>query len=54
MTTTETIGLDLGGTKLLTGVLDESSEVLWKRRVESSGLSEEATQQGAEGCVERI
>jgi glucokinase len=38
----ETIGLDLGGTKLLVGVLDADRQVLWERRERSTGLSEES------------
>jgi glucokinase len=37
----ETIGVDLGGTKMLVGVLD-GTEVLWESREASTGQSEEA------------
>lgn len=37
----ETIGVDLGGTKMLIGVLDADSEVLWESREASTGQSEE-------------
>jgi len=38
---TETIGADLGGTKLLLGVLDEDRNVLWKSEERSTGQGEE-------------
>lgn len=38
---TETIGVDLGGTKMLVGVLDEEREVLWKSKEQSTGQSED-------------
>lgn len=41
MSTTETIGIDLGGTKLLSGVLDPDSKVLWEDREISTGQSED-------------
>lgn len=41
MTSTETIGIDLGGTKMLLGVLDPDSRVLWESRESSTGQSEE-------------
>lgn len=37
-----TIGLDLGGTKLASGVVDPSGSVVWSDRVSSSGYSQEA------------
>jgi glucokinase len=37
----ETIGVDLGGTKMLVGVLDRDSKVLWESREASTGQSEE-------------
>ncbi|HVC08201.1 MAG TPA: ROK family protein [Solirubrobacterales bacterium] len=37
----ETIGVDLGGTKMLVGVLDAESRVLWESREASTGQSEE-------------
>jgi glucokinase len=41
MSSTETIGIDLGGTKMLAGVLDPGSEVLWEDREASTGQSED-------------
>ena len=41
MSPREAIGVDLGGTKLLTGVVDESQKVLHESREKSSGASEE-------------
>jgi glucokinase len=38
---TETIGVDLGGTKMLMGVLDPESKVLWESREASTGLSQD-------------
>jgi glucokinase len=38
---TETIGVDLGGTKALVGVLDEERNVLWEDREASTGQGEE-------------
>jgi glucokinase len=40
-TDVETIGVDLGGTKMLIGVLDSGSEVLWESREASTGQSQE-------------
>jgi glucokinase len=37
----ETIGVDLGGTKMLVGVLDRDSKVLWESREASTGQSED-------------
>jgi glucokinase len=37
----EIIGVDLGGTKMLLGVLDADSEVLWESREASTGQTEE-------------
>lgn len=37
---TETIGIDLGGTKALVGVLGEQRQVLWESREPSTGLDE--------------
>jgi glucokinase len=37
----ETIGVDLGGTKMLIGVLDADSKVLWESREASTGQTEE-------------
>jgi glucokinase len=39
---TETVGIDLGGTKMLVGVLDEDRNVLWESKERSTGQSEEA------------
>ncbi|HJX32675.1 MAG TPA: ROK family protein [Solirubrobacterales bacterium] len=41
MTAGETIGVDLGGTKMLVGVLDHDSKVLWESREASTGQSED-------------
>jgi glucokinase len=41
MSPAESIGVDLGGTKMLIGVLDSSSEVLWESREASTGQTEE-------------
>jgi glucokinase len=41
VTAGETIGVDLGGTKMLMGVLDPESRVLWESREASTGLSQE-------------
>ncbi len=41
LSATEAIGIDLGGTKMLTGVLGSDSEVRWERRERSTGQSEE-------------
>jgi glucokinase len=41
VTAGETIGVDLGGTKMLMGVLDPGSRVLWEGREASTGLSQE-------------
>jgi len=41
MSATETIGIDLGGTKMLSGVLDPDSKVLWEDREASTGQSED-------------
>jgi glucokinase len=41
VTAGETIGVDLGGTKMLMGVLDPRSEVLWESREASTGLSQD-------------
>jgi glucokinase len=41
MSPPEAIGVDLGGTKMLVGVLDEGSEVAWESREHSTGQSEE-------------
>jgi glucokinase len=41
MSRVETIGIDLGGTKLLSGVLDPDSKVLWEDREMSTGQSED-------------
>lgn len=38
---TETIGIDLGGTKALAGVLDEDRRVLWEDREASTGQSQD-------------
>ena len=42
MSPAEAIGVDLGGTKMLVGVLDDGSEVAWESRERSTGQSEEA------------
>jgi glucokinase len=41
MSSTEAIGADLGGTKLLLGVLDSDSKVAWESRERSTGQSED-------------
>ena len=41
MSPAESIGVDLGGTKMLVGVLDSGSEVLWESREASTGQTEE-------------
>lgn len=41
MTPRETIGIDLGGTKMLAGVVDEEQRVLHEDRERSTGLSED-------------
>jgi glucokinase len=41
VTAGETIGVDLGGTKMLMGVLDSGSKVLWESREASTGLSQD-------------
>jgi glucokinase len=41
VTAGETIGVDLGGTKMLMGVLDPDSKVLWESREASTGLSQD-------------
>ncbi len=41
MSSTEAIGVDLGGTKMLVGVLDRDSQVAWESREKSTGQSEE-------------
>ena len=41
MSAGETIGVDLGGTKMLLGVLDRDSKVLWESREASTGQSED-------------
>ncbi len=41
MSALETIGVDLGGTKMLVGVLDPDSRVAWESRERSTGQSEE-------------
>lgn len=41
MSPRETIGVDLGGTKMLIGVLDSASKVLWESREVSRGQTEE-------------
>lgn len=38
---TETLGIDLGGTKALIGVLDEQREVLWENREPSTDLDQD-------------
>jgi glucokinase len=40
MSGSETIGLDLGGTKMLVGVLDGDSNVVWESRERSTGQTE--------------
>ena len=41
MSPPEVIGVDLGGTKMLVGVLDSASEVAWESRERSTGASED-------------
>ena len=41
MTGIETIGADLGGTKLAVGVMDDGEQTLWEDQVSSSGYSQE-------------
>jgi glucokinase len=41
MSTAEAIGIDLGGTKMLLGVLDGDSKTVWESRERSAGESEE-------------
>jgi glucokinase len=41
MSPAESIGVDLGGTKMLIGVLDSGSEVLWESHEASTGQNEE-------------
>ncbi len=41
MSSTEAIGVDLGGTKMLLGVFDSGSEQVWESRERSAGESEE-------------
>jgi glucokinase len=41
MNSPEAIGVDLGGTKMLLGVLDSGSKVVWESRERSTGQSEE-------------
>lgn len=41
MSPAEAIGVDLGGTKMLLGVLDADSKVLWESRERSTGQDEE-------------
>jgi glucokinase len=41
MSATEAIGMDLGGTKMLTGVLDSDSEAIWESRERSTGQTED-------------
>jgi glucokinase len=41
MSTAEAIGVDLGGTKMLLGVLDGDSKTVWESRERSAGESEE-------------
>jgi glucokinase len=41
MSSGEVIGVDLGGTKMLLGVLDRESKVLWESREASTGQSED-------------
>jgi glucokinase len=41
MSSSEAIGVDLGGTKMLLGVLDTDSKVLWESRASSAGQGEE-------------
>lgn len=41
MSTAETIGVDLGGTKMLTGVVDSERRIVYQNRVPSTDLTEE-------------
>ena len=41
MSSAESIGVDLGGTKMLVGVLNSDSDVLWESREASTGQTEE-------------
>src|SRR4051794_9925293 len=41
MSAGEIIGVDLGGTKMLLGVLDAESKVLWESREASTGQTED-------------
>src|SRR3954465_6942705 len=41
MSAGEIIGVDLGGTKMLLGVLDRDSKVLWESREASTGQTED-------------
>jgi len=41
MTKAEAIGIDLGGTKMLLGVLDSDSKVVWESRERSTGQTED-------------
>jgi glucokinase len=41
MSSTESIGVDLGGTKMLVGVLNDDFDVLWESREASTGQTEE-------------
>jgi glucokinase len=41
MSPTDAIGVDLGGTKMLIGVLDPAAEVAWESRERSTGQSED-------------
>jgi glucokinase len=42
MSASRSIGVDLGGTKMLVGVVDDHAEVAWKNREPSTGQSEDA------------
>jgi len=58
MSSSEAIGVDLGGTKMLLGVLDPSSEVAWKSHERSTGQGEEElvellVREIEEACTER-
>ncbi len=53
MSASETIGVDLGGTKMLTGVLDQDRNVLWRNRVPSADLTEEELVDTLEEEVEK-
>ena len=41
MSPAEAIGIDLGGTKMLSGVLDRGSQIVWESRERSTGQAEE-------------